>query len=99
MNRFELFATKLKAKDWDWFEENYPKEGTDFFKKDNREGLMTEAELKIGKVLRETILKSYNWCNDGYVSLTKLTRQLKISGITIERKKYSNKSDEYFYKF
>lgn len=99
MNRFELFASKLKAKDWDWFDENYPKPGTDFFKKDNRAGLMTEADLKTGKVLRETVLKTYNSFNDGWVTLTKLSRQLKICGITIYRKKYDNRDDDYYYIF
>lgn len=95
----ELFAIKLKNKDWDWFDENYPNPGTDFLQNDNRDGLMTEAELKTGKVLRGTILKSYNWCNDGWVSITKLSRQFKIYGTPVVRKKYTDRDDEYFYKF
>ncbi|MBL1215778.1 MAG: toprim domain-containing protein [Ignavibacteriae bacterium] len=99
MNRFELFAYKLKAKNWKWFDENYPKAGDNFFGKDNRKGLMTKSELLSGKILREKVLNSYNVINDGWTSITKLTRQFKLCGVLVERKKHNNSPDEYFYKW
>lgn len=99
MNRFELFASKIKAKDWSWFDENYPNNGNDFFGKDNRAGLMTEDQLRSGMVLREVLLKTYNTINDGWVSPTKLTRQLNLYGVKINRKKISDQPDEYYYKW
>ena len=100
MNRFELFASKLKSKSWDWFDENYPKVGIGFLGKDNRADLMTEDQLNSSKVLREVLVKTYNTINEGWISPTKLTRQLKLYGITIKRYKYSNgKDDEYYYEW
>ena len=99
MNRYELIASKLKAKDWSWFDENYPKEGNDFLGKDSRAGLMTEDQLRLGLVLREVLLKTYNKINDGWISPTKLTRQLKLYGVKINRKKISDQPDEYYYKW
>lgn len=99
MNRFELFAVKLKNKDWDWFDENFPKEDTGFLNIDNRNGLMTEVELNSGEVLRDTLLKSYNAINDGEVSVSKLTRQLRLYGVNLKRKKRLGRSDEHYYNF
>ncbi|MCK5455808.1 MAG: hypothetical protein KAI45_01700, partial [Melioribacteraceae bacterium] len=99
MNRYELFVSKLKAKDWDWFDENYPEDKPECLGKDNREGLMTEDQLNSGKVLREVLLKTYNMINDGWVTVTKLTRQLNLYGVKINRKKITDQPDEYYYKW
>jgi hypothetical protein len=100
MNRFELFASKLKTDDWNWFDENYPRKGINFLGKDERNGLMTETQLSSRKVLREVLLKSYYHINDGLVTPTKLTRQLKLYGIKIKRYKYSDgRDDEYYYEW
>jgi len=99
MNRYELFASKLKAKDWDWFDENYPREGNDFLGKDSRAGLMTEDQLHSGMVLREVLLKTYNTINDGWASRTKLTRQFNLYGVKINRKRIKDQPDEYYYKW
>jgi hypothetical protein len=100
MNRFELFARKLKADDWNWFDENYPRKGINFLGKDERNGLMTETQLGTRKVLREVLLKSYVHTTDGLVTPTKLTRQLKLYGIKIKRYKYSDgRDDEYYYEW
>ncbi len=100
MNRFELFANKLKTDDWNWFDENYPNKGIDFLGKDKREGLMTEDQLHSEMILREVLLKTYNTINDGWVTPTKLTRQLKLYGIKIKRYKYSDgREDEYYYEW
>jgi DNA primase catalytic core len=100
MNRFELFASKLKTDDWNWFDENFPRKGNNFLGKDERNVLMTETQLSSRKVLREVLLKSYYHTNDGWVTPTKLTRQLKLYGIKIKRYKYSDgRDDEYYYEW
>ena len=100
MNRFELFADKLKTNDWEWFDINYPEKGNDFLGKDNRRGLMTEDMLKAKKVEREILLGTFNRLFDGLTSKTKFTQQMKLRRINVDRKQYSDgRDDEYFYEW
>lgn len=91
MNRFELFASKLKIGDWDWFDENYPSNYL------SRNGLITEEELKSKEVLKMTILNTFNIINSGNcVSSTKLTQQLNLLGITTKRRRVNNADSHYY---
>lgn len=100
MNRFELFTDKLKTNDWEWFDINYPEQGNDFLGKDNRRGLMTEDMLNAKKVEREILLGTFNRLFDGWTSKTKLTQQMKLRRINVERKQYNDgRRDEYFYEW
>ncbi|MHA1912058.1 MAG: DUF5906 domain-containing protein [Candidatus Kariarchaeaceae archaeon] len=99
MNRFELFASKLKCNDWDWFDENYPTIGFNGTY-DRRSGLMTEKELESKRVNKDKLIRTFNSVNDGaFVSSTKLTQQLKLTGIVAKRKREVGFEPEHFYKW
>lgn len=99
MNRFELFASKLKANDWNWFDVNYPTIGFNG-SYDRRDRLMTEKELESKRVNKDKLIKTFNSVNDGvYVSSTKLTQQLKMVGIVTERKRVVGFEPEHYYKW
>ena len=99
MNRFELFANKLKTGDWEWFDINYPEQGNDILGKDNRRRLMTEDMLQAKKVdrniLQHTFGNIFEW-----MSLTKLTQQMNLRKIKVKRYQYSDgRKDEYYYEW
>ncbi|MFZ1290935.1 MAG: primase-helicase family protein, partial [Melioribacteraceae bacterium] len=97
MNKFELFATKLKENKWEWFEQFYPMQkrpsDLDFIKNQ----YLTEEELKSKKVEQGKMLRTYGLYGDYYsIDQGKLTRQLKMYDISKTRERRIESSTYYY---
>lgn len=97
MNKYELFASKLKANDWEWFEQFYPVPTKHNDVKWINSNYMTEEELKSKKVEQGKVLRTFGNCNDRYsADQGTLTKQLKINSIRKFRERHETSSTYYY---
>lgn len=82
MNKYELFAQKLIAKDWEWFESNKPEKTFDINLLSSDQSLIEKNDLDLGKIEVHKAVRTFKALfNDYHISPTKLTQLLKNKGI------------------
>jgi len=97
MNKYELFASKLKAGNFEWFEQYYPEPRNTQQKNDKLKLWMTEDELKNKKVEQEKLLRTfYQYSHTSYCDQGCLTKLMKIHGIKKFRERRAESSTYYY---
>jgi len=97
MNKYELFAKKLKLADYEWFEQFYPEPKSSNDVKDNLRLYITKQELIDKKIEQSKMLDTFYWvngrelCNQG-----KLTKMMKIYDIKKHRERRTYTSTYYY---
>ncbi|MBZ0181027.1 MAG: DUF5906 domain-containing protein [Melioribacteraceae bacterium] len=82
MNKYELFAQKLIAKDWEWFESNKPEKTFDINLLSSDQSLIEKNDLDLGKIEVHKAVRTFKALfHDYHISPTKLTQLLKNKGI------------------
>ncbi len=97
MNKFELFAAKLKAGNFEWFEQYYPEPKSTQQLNDRSKLLMTEDELKSKKVEQTKLLRTfYQYSHTNSYDQGFLTKMMKIHGIKKFRERRATSSTFYY---
>lgn len=97
MSKYELFASKLKAGNFEWFEQFYPEPRNTSQKGDLLRLLLTEDELKSRKVEQTKLLTTYRHFTEPYsIDQGRLTKMMKIYSIKKFRERRTESSTFYY---